>query len=92
MAAGEPTAEEFFQTLLHTETVRALRAAVDQLPTACKNVVDLVLKGYSTNDIAGMLEISASAVSHQKARAIRLLKDHVFLVVWLSLPLVVSAS
>jgi len=81
VSTREPSAEEFFQALLHTETIRALREAIDTLPPECKKVVDLVLKGHSTNDIAQMLGISASAVSHQKTRAVRILKDKVFLIV-----------
>lgn len=85
-------AEEFWRTLLHIETVRALREAVAGLPPECKKVVDLVLKGHSTNDISQMLGISASAVSHQKARAVRLLKDKVFLAFLVALPAALSAS
>ncbi len=90
MSVGEPSADDFFQSLLHVETVRALREAVNNLPPECKKVVDLVLRGYSTNDIAGLLGISASAVSHQKARAIKLLKDNVLLLIIFSTPAILS--
>lgn len=91
MVAGEPSAEEFFKVLLHTETIRALRASVEALPPECKKVIDLVFKGHPTSEIAGMLGISASAVSHQKARAIRILKDNMLLTVLLTLPMTFSA-
>ena len=84
LASQEPSAETFFEALLHTETVRALREAVDVLPAECKRVTELVLKGHSTGEIAEMLGISPSAVSHQKARAIRILKDNVILTVLLA--------
>jgi RNA polymerase sigma-70 factor (ECF subfamily) len=85
LASQEPTAEIFFEALLHTETIRALREAVDALPAECKKVTELVLKGHSTNEIAEMLNISPSAVSHQKARAVRILKDNVLLTILLLL-------
>jgi RNA polymerase sigma-70 factor (ECF subfamily) len=79
LASLEPSAEHFFEALLHAETVRALREAVDALPLECKRVTELVLKGHSTGEIAEMLGISPSAVSHQKARAVRILKENVLL-------------
>jgi len=87
----EPTAGSFFQSLLHTETIRALREAVSTLPPECKKVMELVLRGYATNDIARMLEISASAVSHQKSRAVKLLKDRIYLSILIACLLVRSA-
>lgn len=86
MAAQEPSADTFFQTLLETETIRALREGIDLLPAECKKVIELVLKGYSTNEISHLLGISASAVSHQKSRAVRILKDKIFLAVLMALP------
>jgi len=88
----EPTAGSFFQSLLHTETIRALREAVSTLPPECKKVMELVLRGYATNDIARMLEISASAVSHQKSRAVKLLKDRIYLSILIACLLVLSAQ
>ncbi len=89
--AGEPAGDDFFETLLHVETIRVLREAVHTLPSECKKVIELVLKGHSTNDISRMLGISPSAISHQKARAIRLLKDKIFLAVFLALQAAVSS-
>lgn len=81
LSSLEPTAGSFFQSLLHIETIRALREAVSALPPECKKVMELVLKGYATNDIAQMLDISASAVSHQKSRAVKLLKERIYPVI-----------
>jgi RNA polymerase sigma-70 factor (ECF subfamily) len=78
--APDPSPEDFFSALLHTETVRALREAVDALPGECKKVTEYVLKGHPTSEIAQLLGISPSAVSHQKARAVRLLKNNDWLV------------
>jgi len=88
----EASPDSFFQALLHVETIRVLREAVDTLPRECRRVIELVLKGYSTNDISRILGISASAVSHQKSRAVRLLKDKILLAVTLALPAAFSAA
>ncbi|HSC36835.1 MAG TPA: RNA polymerase sigma-70 factor [Chitinophagaceae bacterium] len=90
--SGEPSDAGFFQALLEAEMARALAEAVNKLPPECKKVIELVLKGYSTNDIAGMLEISASAVSHQKSRAVRLLKEKIYWAFLLGLPIALSSS
>ena len=92
LISNEPSAGEFFQALLHTETIRALWKAIEALPPECKKVVELLLKGHSTNDISQMLGISPSAVSHQKSRAIRILQDKVFLAFLLAFPMTFSAS
>lgn len=73
----QPSADAFFQDLLHVETVRVLRQAVADLPPECRKVMELVLKGHSTNEIAEILDISPSAVSHQKTRAVRLLREKI---------------
>jgi RNA polymerase sigma-70 factor (ECF subfamily) len=86
MASQEPSVDDFFQTLLQIETVRALRAAVEVLPPECRKVLELVLAGHSTNEIASVLAISPSAVSHQKARAVRILKDNVLLLFLAGMP------
>lgn len=65
----------FLHALYDTETIRVLYEAIHTLPAECKKVILLGLEGYSTNDIARMLEISASAVSNQKSRAVRLLRE-----------------
>ena len=71
----EPATDEVLQSIYHAETLRILKKAIDGLPDACRNVVMLSVEGYSSNEIAARLGISASAVSNQKARAVRLLKE-----------------
>lgn len=63
------------QALLDAETMRLLHNAVSLLPTETAKVVKLSLDGLTTSEIAATLHVSASTVSHQKARALRLLKQ-----------------
>ena len=65
----------FLHALYNTETIRVLHASIQTLPEECKKVILLGLEGHGTNDISQMLNISASAVSNQKSRAIRLLRE-----------------
>jgi RNA polymerase sigma-70 factor (family 1) len=77
--------ETVYRHLYEAETVSWLMQSVNSLPAECKNVVLLSLQGQSTSEIAQALNISPSAVSNQKARAIRLLKEQLPPLVWLSL-------
>lgn len=72
-----PSSGDALQHILDTESIRLLRAAVQTLPTECAKVVQLGLEGHTTSEIAAILGISTSAVSHQKARAIKLLSQKV---------------
>lgn len=65
------------KAIYDTEILRSLRAAIATLPPECRQVVELGLEGLGTNDIAEKLQISASAVSNQKSRAIKLLRKKV---------------
>jgi RNA polymerase sigma-70 factor (ECF subfamily) len=71
----QSVSDSFLQTLFGTEMIRVLYAAVRELPVECKKVMELTLDGQNTNEIAAQLNISASAVSHQKKRAVRLLRE-----------------
>jgi RNA polymerase sigma-70 factor (family 1) len=62
------------QPIYEAETIRMLYEAIDQLPPECRQVVRMSLQHFSTNEIARELNITAGAVSNQKARALRLLK------------------
>ena len=73
---GELSAD-FLNTLFDTEMIRTLYHAIKELPPECKRVMDLSLEGLTTNEIATQLNISASAVSHQKSRALRLLREKI---------------
>lgn len=71
----EQTYEDILQNVFNAEAIRILHEAILTLPPECTKVVQLNIEGFSTNEIAVKLGISASAVSHQKARAIRLLRE-----------------
>ncbi|MBC9933013.1 RNA polymerase sigma-70 factor [Chitinophaga qingshengii] len=73
----EKTYEDILQHVFHAESVRILHEAILTLPPECTKVVQLNIEGLSTNEIAQELGISPSAVSHQKARAIRLLRGKI---------------
>ncbi|QJB31510.1 RNA polymerase sigma-70 factor [Chitinophaga oryzae] len=73
----EKTYEDILQDVFNAEVVRMLHEAILTLPPECTKVVQLNIEGLSTNEIALQLGISPSAVSHQKARAIRLLRGKI---------------
>lgn len=67
--------EDFLERLAGVEKVRILYEAIHSLPTECQKVVLLGLEGHSPKEIAEQLSISASAVSNQKQRAVKLLRE-----------------
>jgi RNA polymerase sigma-70 factor (family 1) len=73
----EKSYEDILQDIFSAEAVRVLHKAILTLPPECTKVVQLNIEGLSTNEIAQQLGISPSAVSHQKARAIRLLREKI---------------
>lgn len=73
----EKSYEDILQNVFNAEAVRILNEAILTLPPECTKVVQLNIEGLSTNEIAEKLGISPSAVSHQKARAIRLLREKI---------------
>lgn len=73
----EKTCEDILQHVFNAEVVRLLHEAILTLPPECTKVVQLNIEGFTTNEIADQLGISPSAVSHQKARAIRLLRGKI---------------
>lgn len=77
MQLEEKSYEDILQNVFNAEAVRILHEAILTLPPECTKVVQLNIEGFSTNEIALQLGISASAVSHQKARAIRLLRERI---------------
>ncbi|RZS74287.1 RNA polymerase sigma-70 factor [Pseudobacter ginsenosidimutans] len=74
---GEPASDDFLPALFSTEMIRVLHSAIRELPAECKKVMELTIDGQTTNEIAALLSISASAVSHQKKRALRLLREKI---------------
>lgn len=75
LTALQQPGEHFLQVIYDAETIRLLDKAIMTLPPECRKVVELGLEGLSTNEIAEKLSVSASAVSNQKNRAARLLKE-----------------
>ncbi|MGE7775511.1 RNA polymerase sigma-70 factor [Chitinophaga sp. NPDC101104] len=73
----DKTYEDILQNVFHAETVRLLHQAILTLPPECTKVIQLNIEGLSTSEIAQKLGISPSAVSHQKARAIKLLRGKI---------------
>ncbi|RXK81934.1 RNA polymerase sigma-70 factor [Filimonas effusa] len=73
----EKPAEDILQEIFNAEVIRTLHEAIKTLPPECTKVVQMGIEGFSTNEIALRLGVSASAVSHQKARAIRLLREKI---------------
>ncbi|MET6996891.1 RNA polymerase sigma-70 factor [Chitinophaga defluvii] len=73
----EKSYEDILQNVFNAEAIRLLHEAILTLPPECTKVVQLNIEGLSTNEIALQLGISPSAVSHQKARAIRLLRGKI---------------
>ncbi|WP_158563352.1 RNA polymerase sigma-70 factor [Chitinophaga silvatica] len=73
----EKSYEDILQKVFNAEAVRVLHEAILTLPPECTKVVQLNIEGFSTNEIAQKLGITPSAVSHQKARAIRLLRGKI---------------
>lgn len=67
--------DNFLQAVYTAETIRTLHDAIQTLPPECKKVISLQLEGLGTNEIAQQLQLSPSAVSNQKARAIKLLRE-----------------
>ncbi len=62
--------DSFLQTLFGTEMIRSAVCCCQRASWLnAKKVMELTLDGQNTNEIAAQLNISASAVSHQKKRA-----------------------
>lgn len=64
-----------FENMVRAETLRQLHAAITQLPTQCRSIVQkLYLEGQSVSEIAAEMNLSPSTIKNQKARGIKLLK------------------
>jgi RNA polymerase sigma factor (sigma-70 family) len=58
------------ESLLPADNVRRLRVAIDQLPTRCRQVLEMQIEGYSYQEIGQMLGVAPNTVNAyiQKAR------------------------
>jgi len=59
------------------EIYRKVFAAIDKLPSRCKEVFQLHLKGKKNKEIADLLQISINTVKVQKKRAMKYLRENV---------------
>lgn len=63
--------------IIMAEVHATLYKALDALPAGCRTVFELsCLKGLKYKDIASDLNVSINTVKSQRARAIKLLRDH----------------
>ncbi|MFT4154254.1 RNA polymerase sigma factor [Parafilimonas sp.] len=63
------------ENLITAEVMEALHRQIEKLPQKCGEVFKLIyFKKYSTQQVAGMLNITPKTVLNQKAKAIKILK------------------
>ncbi len=66
----------FFQTMIEEDSYRILFQAIDKLPDRPREVILLSLEGMKNQEIADFLSISLNTVRTHKAKALKLLKNH----------------
>ena len=72
----EEAEEQFFlEEVTYQETLRILRAAIDQLPPQTREVILISLDGKSNNEIAETLAISVNTVKTLKKNAYKSLRE-----------------
>jgi len=67
--------KEFLHELLREETFQILRYAISGLSPQAEEVMNLMLKGFSNQDIADQLGITVNSVKTVKKRAYRSLRE-----------------
>ena len=67
--------KEFLNELLREETFQILRYAISGLSPQAEEVMNLMLKGFSNQDIADQLGITVNSVKTVKKRAYRSLRE-----------------
>ncbi len=67
--------KEFLNELLKEETYQILRYAINELSPQAGQVMSLMLKGFSNQDIADQMGITLNTVKTVKKRAYRTLRD-----------------
>ena len=73
---GEETEEQFFmEEVTYQETLRILRAAIDELPPQTREVILVSLDGKNNNEIAESLKISVNTVKTLKKNAYKSLRE-----------------
>lgn len=71
-----PEEEEEEEDYFEEELYRQLFLLVDRLPTRCREVFTLYMKGKKNEEIAEALQISAETVKTQKKRAMQFLRKN----------------
>ena len=76
MHFSEVDESSVLRSMIHSETLRELRNAMDLLPPQCRDIMKRLLDEdhKDSNDIAAEMGISASTVRNQKARGIAILQ------------------
>jgi RNA polymerase sigma-70 factor (ECF subfamily) len=64
----------FDRNYIKEETIRLIYEAIESLPTAAKNIIDLSLKGLKIEEIAQTLNISVNTVKTHKKTAYKILR------------------
>ncbi|MCT4586813.1 MAG: sigma-70 family RNA polymerase sigma factor [Carboxylicivirga sp.] len=80
--------EEFKDLLIEEEVNRLLYDAINSLSDRQKEVIELILQGYTVTEIAEKTQLSLNTIKTHKLRALKdlniKLKDHLFLVTLLA--------
>jgi RNA polymerase sigma-19 factor, ECF subfamily len=80
----EKTEEIILESMIYSETMSRIYAAMNKLPGQCKKVFILYyIEGKKVSEIAEELKISISSVRTHKGRSIELLKKGLGLFLWL---------
>lgn len=68
--------DSILQNIIHTETLRQLEVAIEQLPTQCRNVfIKLFKEGKSLSETAEEMGLSIFTIKAQRQRGIQLLRQ-----------------
>lgn len=67
-----------FSDIVEEEVIRKLRALIDKLPEARKEIVIMSLRGNSPQEIADELDLSIHTVKQQKYRAYNYIRENLF--------------
>ncbi len=68
--------ESIIVAITDAEVLSLINLAITRLPSECAKVMKLILQGYSSAEIAVMLDLAQSTVRAQKRRGISLLRKY----------------
>lgn len=69
-----PLDDSTMDNIISAEILSTINQAISTLPSECRKVMDLTMQGYSSVEIAKIMNLTSSTVRTQKARGIQLLK------------------